>query len=903
MKKLNLLVCMATFLLTGTVANAQVGIGTVTPDPSSVLDVASTDRGMLLPRMTTIQRDAIETPSEGLMIFNIDSQCLEIYNASEAVWKANCGADGETTAVYSPDCSSVSVQGNYYTGHSLDADINTLTIKVDVSEIGTYAIVTSANGMVFTASGTFTELGTQTIVLNGQGYPTQVGTNFVSFVIGSEVCSTIIYVEDGVANVTACGTKGAQVGEFIAGQAINVEDVQVALTGVTYTGGEVFGFNTNTVNGISISAPLSGSFMSASPASLDLVFQGTPIAAGNTIINYSINNKTGCSVTVPVLSGTGRASAMTCTGALSGTYTSTVAMTASNTKVVNLTVSTPGTFSLRTDTVNGIYFAGTATASANGALAVTLTAVGTPAISGTFPYVVTVSSSATAFVTCTFNVIVVLPPSVPNMTNIGCTPATAGTRYAYIKANNTNANDGFSGGTDSVKLSADGLTMAVGAHLEDGSGLGVNSANNNSAADGGAAYVYTRASLTSVWAFQSYIKANNTNANDRFGFAVDLSADGNTLAVGAYLEDGSGTGVNPSNDNASADSGAVYIYQRTGTTWAFQAYIKASNTGNTDGFGVSAKLSGDGNTLVVGAFNESSSGAGVNGPNNNAATYAGAAYVYTRSGSTWTFSTYLKPLNPDAQDRFGRWVAINNDGATIAVSSYGEDGNGYGVNPLINNNLKDSGAVYIFVKSGATYTQQAYIKAGNRGAADYFGYDVDLSDDGNTMAVGGRNEDSNSLGVNGSDNQSAVDSGAAYVFSRTGTTWTQEAFMKASNTGAGDLFGHTVAISRDGNSVLVGAFREDSSTSCVNPVQNNTGENNGAAYHFFKISGKWSQGFMYKSQASTKSDQFGQVVALSGIGNVVAIGANAEDGAGVGINPTVNETAASAGAVYVYTAQ
>ena len=161
-------------------ASAQVGIGTTTPHTSSVLDVTSTTAGFLPPRLSTTERDAIASPSQGLIIFNTDSQCLDVYNATLGVWKSNCGDQASSTGVYTPDCSGISVQGTYTTGVALVATSETITIPVNVTQIGTYVITTSSAGMFFTQSGTFTALGAQNIVLAGSGFPTTVGSNLVT---------------------------------------------------------------------------------------------------------------------------------------------------------------------------------------------------------------------------------------------------------------------------------------------------------------------------------------------------------------------------------------------------------------------------------------------------------------------------------------------------------------------------------------------------------------------------------------------------------------------------------------------------------------------------------------------------------------------------------------------------
>jgi trimeric autotransporter adhesin len=127
-----------------------------------------------------------------------------------------------------------------------------------------------------------------------------------------------------------------------------------------------------------------------------------------------------------------------------------------------------------------------------------------------------------------------------------------------------------------------------------------------------------------------YVKASNTGAGDEFGWSVALSADGDTLAVGAPLEDSNATGVNGDGaNNDASNSGAVYVFTRAGATWAQQAYVKASNTGANDRFGHSVALSADGDTLAVGAYFEDSNATGVNGDqDNNAASNSGAVYLY-----------------------------------------------------------------------------------------------------------------------------------------------------------------------------------------------------------------------------------------------------------------------------------
>ncbi|MEA4930913.1 MAG: FG-GAP repeat protein, partial [Anaerolineaceae bacterium] len=246
-----------------------------------------------------------------------------------------------------------------------------------------------------------------------------------------------------------------------------------------------------------------------------------------------------------------------------------------------------------------------------------------------------------------------------------------------------------------------------------------------------------------------------------------------------------------------------------------QAYLKASNTGREDNFGLSVAVSND--TLVVGAINEDSAATGVDGDqNDNSAPGSGAAYVFVRNGTTWTQQAYLKASNTDANDQFGCSVAVSND--TLVVGAWLESSAATGINGDQNDESKrESGAAYVFVRSGATWTQQAYLKASNTDVADWFGYSVAVSND--TVVVGADSEASAATGVNGNQNDnSASYAGAAYVFVRSGTTWTQQAYLKASNTFEYDEFGTSVAVSND--TIVVGADGEASAATGVDGDQN-----------------------------------------------------------------------------------
>jgi len=337
-------------------------------------------------------------------------------------------------------------------------------------------------------------------------------------------------------------------------------------------------------------------------------------------------------------------------------------------------------------------------------------------------------------------------------------------QQAYVKASNTGAIDDFGW---SVALSSDGNTLAVGADTEDSAatGIGGNQADK-SAGNSGAVYVFTRTS--GVWSQQAYVKASNTGANDEFGYSVALSGDGNTLAVGALVEDSAATGIGGNQaDNSAAFSGAVYVFTRTSGVWSQQAYVKASNTGGSDFFGWSVALSSDGNTLAVGAVSEASAATGIGGSQaDNSALQSGAVYVFTRTSGVWSQQAYVKASNTGGGDLFGASVALSSDGNTLAVGATGEDSAATGIGgSQADNSAPPSGAVYVFTRTSGVWSQQAYVKASNTGAFDAFGSSVDLSSDGNTLAVGAAGESSNATGIGGNQaDNSAGSAGAVYVY-------------------------------------------------------------------------------------------------------------------------------------------
>ncbi|MFA0025298.1 hypothetical protein AB4369_20330 [Vibrio sp. 10N.261.49.A5] len=459
----------------------------------------------------------------------------------------------------------------------------------------------------------------------------------------------------------------------------------------------------------------------------------------------------------------------------------------------------------------------------------------------------------------------------------------------YLKASNTGEDDNFG---SSVSLSADGTALAVGALSEDSDGVG--GKDNDDARDSGAVYLFRFTG--GVWAQEAYLKASNVGVNDQFGSSVSLSADGDTLAVGAPSEDSDGVGGE--GDDSFPDSGAVYLFRFTGGVWAQEAYLKASNAGKGDEFGSSVSLSADGTALAVGAIYEDSSSMGVGGEDNDDARDSGAVYLFRFTGDVWAEKAYLKASNAGKDDLFGTSVSLSADGTALAVGAPYEGSSSMGVGGEDNDDARESGAVYLFRFTGDVWAEKAYLKASNAGEGDEFGSSVSLSADGTALAVGALNEDSDGVGGEGDDSFS--ESGAVYLFRFTGGVWAQEAYLKASNAEGGDYFGSSVSLSADGTALAVGAYYEFSSGMGVNSGSqaDNSVYYSGAVYLFRFTGGVWIQETYLKASNTDEFDFFGSSASLSADGDTLAVGALSEDSDGVGGKD--NDDARDSGAVYVY---
>lgn len=376
-----------------------------------------------------------------------------------------------------------------------------------------------------------------------------------------------------------------------------------------------------------------------------------------------------------------------------------------------------------------------------------------------------------------------------------------------IEAAKILAIDGAAGDQFGYSVSLSGDTAVIGARFDSDELNGLES---------GSAYVFIRAGTT--WRQQAKLTASDGKARDWFGVRVAISGD--TAVVTADADDDDANGV---------DSGSAYVFTRSGTTWSLQAKLTAADGAPVDLFGYSVALSGD--TAVFGAkFDDDD----INGVD------SGSAYVFVRSGTTWSQQAKLTAADGEPGDEFGYSVAL--DGDTVVVTANADDDDVNGIN---------SGSAYVFTRSESAWHQQAKLTAADAAAGDMFG--VRAAVFGDTALIGARFTD-----------DSGDDSGSAYVFTRAGINWSQQAKLTAEDGAASDGFGYSVSIS--GNTALVGAQSDDNDSN---------GVDSGSAYLFTRSETTWSQYAKLTAADGSAGDQFGGRVAMSG--NTAIIGARLVD--------------------------
>jgi hypothetical protein len=334
----------------------------------------------------------------------------------------------------------------------------------------------------------------------------------------------------------------------------------------------------------------------------------------------------------------------------------------------------------------------------------------------------------------------------------------------------------------------------------------------------GAAYLFERRG--NGWSERTRFAPADGERDDFFGDSVALTDDGSTVLVGA-----------PHDVDANRERlGAAYVFERTDGRWTEATKLvptvgepvgssgaaTAPPEGAPSEFGASVALSND--TALVGAYRDERPGE----------EDAGVAYVFERSGDGWTRSAALTPTDGDPGDHFGVSVAVMDD-SILAGAYRDEDPNG-----------EDAGAAYVFERRTGEWTETTKLVPEDGDDGDFFGGSVALADD--TALVGAPDtEDPNGTGA-----------GAAYVFDRTGSGWTERTKLVATDGETGDHFGSAVALADDGTSALVGAGDRDTNSSDA-----------GAAYVFERTTDGWTEAVTLAPEDGGTNDHFGRALALS----------------------------------------
>ncbi len=381
-------------------------------------------------------------------------------------------------------------------------------------------------------------------------------------------------------------------------------------------------------------------------------------------------------------------------------------------------------------------------------------------------------------------------------------PVTAVTEDAKLTASDAEAGDELGG-----SVSVDGATIVAGAQKNDDAGGFGNS---------GSAYVFVRSGTT--WSEQAKLLASDAAPEDGFGSCVAISTD--TIVVGA-----------PGRSQNWSKDGVAYAFVRSGTTWSEQDKLVASDSQSGDFLAGGRKCAVDGDTIVV----------STTGHDCAVGSNCGAAYVFVRSGTTWSEQAKLLASDGAANDSFGDSVAVSGDSVVVGA---GHDDHAGGTS---------AGSAYVYLRSGTSWSEQAKLTASDAAANDSFGASVALSGD---ILVVGADQD---------DHAGGTDAGSAYVFLRSGTSWSEEAKLTASDAAAFDKSGEDVDLS--GDIAVMGAYLDD-----------DAGSSSGSAYVFVRSGTTWSEQDKLTASDAVPSDFFARAVGVSD--SYVVAGATWDDDGG-----------------------
>lgn len=396
---------------------------------------------------------------------------------------------------------------------------------------------------------------------------------------------------------------------------------------------------------------------------------------------------------------------------------------------------------------------------------------------------------------------------------------------ARITANDKTANWRFG---SSVSVDATGTRVAIGSMSADRSAYG----------GAGVAYIFIRSGTT--WTQEAKIMATSYATGDHFGASISIDATGTRVVVGA--PDATRLGL--------SGCGVCFIFTRSGTTWTQEAEIVANDKAANDEFGASISSDSTCTRIIVGS------------PRNaGGLVQAGAAYIFIRSGTSWSQEAKLLASDKVSYDNaaMARSIDIDDNGTRSIIGVYQSDPGG----------LNAAGAAYVFVRSGTIWSQEAKLTASDKTAVANFGRSASINGDGTRCIVGAPQADPGGIS----------NAGAAYVFVRSGTTWTQEAILIATDKVSSDALGNSVYMNANGDRIVTGASAAASG-----------GIYSGVAYVFDRSGTTWTQSAKLTPSGATNSDAFGLNVSIASNSSRIVVGSEFSDPSSL----------SSAGSVYIY---
>lgn len=355
---------------------------------------------------------------------------------------------------------------------------------------------------------------------------------------------------------------------------------------------------------------------------------------------------------------------------------------------------------------------------------------------------------------------------------------------------------------NSTATNEDGTILIVGARFDDGK-----------AVNAGSFYFYTRTGAQ--WTLRQKLYASDSLANDHFGIRSSITKDGTLLFVSAY-----------SNDGSAPNTGAIYVFDLINDGLVHQQKIAPKDGSADDNFGNSTALNSDGTILAVGCIYD-----------DETATNSGSVYVYIRQNHQWILQQKLYASDPAVNVYFSLGLAISSDGSYILIGAVG------------NNSSK--GSVYVFLRNGNVWTQQTKLVASDGLLNNNFGHDVCLNADATIALIGAPDRDDNGLS----------NSGCVYVFTRTGTTWTQQQKIYAPLKAANDRFGIGMSMNAAGDYALIASY-----------ARNDKGTNAGVVFGFSRSVNTWTHKHTFYPNVPISGEGFGVCIALNAIGDFALIG-------------------------------